>query len=163
MTEPLIPNAFYNHYGRVMIAFDESSLIGVSGDLTRIPPTADTELMDRPGDEGWVARMVHIHIQNAVDLSSERAEVTRVREHLQELGQALLEKAVEKGWCEEYDTFADEWDLPARCKEFDVTVAVRVSARDEEAALDLVRDNVSLTPYHNDVIEGPDFSADRIV
>lgn len=70
----------------------------------------------------------------ASKLSVEEQKRQTLQARLNDLGQALLEKAEEKGWCEEYEEFAEEWDLPKRYKEFWVTVVVPVDARDREAA-----------------------------
>ena len=95
--------------------------------------------------EADVARLNALNVSQATsidslnaDITRRREENTRLREQLTEsrehhradvahVGQALLEKAEYKGWCDEFDTFVDETntgmhvDLPVRDYEFEVT------------------------------------------
>jgi FtsZ-binding cell division protein ZapB len=85
---------------------------------------------------------------------------THLKQHLAGLGEALRAEAIRREWCEEYDTFAEEWDLPKRYLEFEVTMTVKVTATDEESALEMVKENVHLSSYSTEgVIEGPSFEA----
>lgn len=86
-----------------------------------------------------------------------RNEHRHLQQHLEGLGDALRAKAIEKGWCEEYDEFAEEWDLPKRYLDFEVTMTLTVIASDEESALEFVRDNISITNYSENVQSGPEF------
>lgn len=105
--------------------------------------TTDTEVQNL---RATVERLVHSN--------------TALTRHLEGLGQALLEEAEQRGWCDQYDEFAEKWDLPQRKKVYVVTMTVTVNAVNEEAATDLVSSNVGVTPYDiTDVSDMPEFSA----
>lgn len=78
----------------------------------------------------------------------------------QGIGEALRAEALRREWCDEYDTFAEEWDLPKRFVEFEVTMTVKVTAADEESAVEMVKEHVHLSSYSTEgVIDGPSFDA----
>lgn len=159
---PLIINAIYRHYGRAMIAVTRNEMILLSdvGDTKYVANDA-TELLARPGSEDWIDHMVRIRNSLARDVAHERASLQQQKTYIENLGEAILEKAVEKEWCEEYDKFAEEWGLPLRFAEYDVTVTVRVRARDSEQAADLIRGELGFDSYHDDVIDGPEVTAEK--
>ena len=160
----LIPNAIYGHYGVVRIAVDENYLVDVCGtDGTKHLPTSVTELLEKPGEDEWVDRMVRIRRTLITELKNNRAEVQRLDTWKRDISQAIFEKALEKEWCEEYDEFAAEWDLPLREREFEVTVAVRVTAPDENAAKEIVRDCVNIDKYSTEGIdEDPEYYVSQV-
>lgn len=159
----LIPHALYAMSGLVMIAVDDKTytpLMHVGEQMYE--PNEHTELLAEPGSEDWVYRMARARTALVRDLVNERNMLNSVQEHLQNLGNALLEEAERRGWCSEYDEFAAEWDLPTRFKEYDVVVTVRVKARDEDEAQSLVRDEVNISSYSGGewLVEGPEYSAE---
>lgn len=158
--EPLTINALYSHYGNVMIAVTETEMVSIvqPEDAKHVANHA-TELLCNPGTDEWINRMVDIRNSLARDAANERASLYKVETHLENLGEALLEKAIEKDWCEEYDEFAEEWGLPKRYSEYYVTVTVRVRARDSEDAADLVRGDLGIDHYSDYVIDGPEVTA----
>lgn len=162
---PLVANSLYNMHGRVMIALDHERLIPITapkdGDTYHLT-NAGVELIAHSGDAEWRDRMIKLRNEMATDLENERRRLTAVREHLDNLGQAILEQAIERDWCSEYDEFAEEWDLPPRKQDFEVTVTIQVSARDADSAEGYVLDNFGLSDYSDDVIIGPHVSADVI-
>jgi hypothetical protein len=154
----LIPHAIYSHYGAVMMAVDAEYLVPIARDGgTKSMRNAQTELIGIPGSHPWNDRMLRVREALIRDYTNEAAELQRLRAYVTELGEAILEKANEKQWCEEYDEFAEEWDLPKRLSEYDVTLTVRVRAADGEGAIDLVKGEVSMDSYHDDVVTGPEF------
>lgn len=157
--EPLTVNALYFHYGSVMIAVNETEMVSVTapGDVKHVA-NHKTELICNPGTDEWIDRMVRIRNLLARDVGALR----KLETHLQDLGEALLKKAVEHNWCEEYDEFAEEWDLPRRYSEYDVTVTVRVRARDSEDAVDLVRNDLGFDEYFDYVMYGPEVTAEEV-
>lgn len=160
--EPLIINALYSHHGNIMIAFTETDMIPIAatGDTKHIANDA-TELLARPGTDDWIDRMVRIRNSLARDVANERASLQQQKTYIENLGEAILEQAVNRDWCKEYDEFAEEWGLPLRFAEYDVTVTVRVRARDSEQAADLIRGELGFDSYHDDVIDGPEVTAEK--
>lgn len=159
--EPLIINALYSHYGNVMIATTEMDLIPIAATEDKNYIANDTtELLARPGTDEWIDHMVRIRNSLARDVANERASLQQQKIYIENLGDALLEQAVIRDWCDEYNEFAEEWGLPLRLAEYDVTVTVRVRARDSEQAADLIRGELGFDRYHDDVIEGPEVTAE---
>lgn len=161
----LVRHAFYNRYGIVLFAVNDGHLVGIQEtDDTPFIGSIDTaELLEQPGTDEWVARMVRARSTLARDLQNARDDYQRLLKWKEGLGEALLQEANDRDWCSEYDNFAEEWDLPKRVAEYDVTVTVRVLARDEEAAIDIVREEVSISAYRNDnVVDDPEYDANKV-
>jgi len=162
--EGLIVNGLYSIHGLVTIAINANTLrpITSAADNTSYEPNDKTSLLAAPGDDEWVLRMTRLRTSLLTDLSNERAERDRLQTHLAGLGEALRDEAIRREWCEEYDTFADQWGLPPRALEYDVTMTVRVRAADEDTARELVSEEVNISRYgyqsHDWVVESPDYS-----
>lgn len=164
MTEPLIVNALYNRFGMTLIAIDETHLVLVmTTDNVKHEATDEHKLIARPGTEAWVIHMVNLRDSLARDLHNERAELRSKDTWIENLGDAIRDKAIEHDWCSEYDEFAEEWDLPKREYEYDVSMTIRVTARDSDAAVELVVENFSLGSYGDDVVEGPEYHAEKVI
>lgn len=128
-------------------------------------------LFEAVGTPGWCQRMANIqsvqmqHRRIDMDnLQTLRDELSSMRDYIQRLGAALIEKANDHDWCSEYDDFADEWDLPRRSREYEVTMTVTVTAQSEEEAEERVSNNVALSAYHNDdfVVNDPSFDVTQV-
>lgn len=157
----LIRNALYSHYGVVQIAVDEEYFVGIADSTgMKTAPNSRSELLEGPGTQGWVDRMVRLRTSLLTDLANARAEVQQLNTRWENVGEALLQQAIDRDWCAEYDAFAEEWGFPTRVAEYDVTMTVRVSARSEEAALEIVQEGVNINSYTEGLVEGPEFSAD---
>ena len=160
LTEVLVRHAIYQYAGITRIAVDDFTLQDLDGDNTVRVTLDSVTMIEEPGSPAWVTRMARVRrslVGITTNLKNDNENLTRWQEGI---GEALLEKAVEKEWCEEYDDFAEEWDLPKRDKEWEVTITVKVSARNEDAALELVKGNVSLQPWNVDgVVDSPEFEA----
>lgn len=162
---PLITNALYTKDKELHLAVSEMTLERLyDPDHRQLSPDSEFEFHSHPGSPEWIEQMVLLRttvLQNVrytrADLVHARTELSNLHQYVERLGEALLEKAVEKDWCEEYDEFALEWELPVRERDFEVTVTVRVRARDEDAAEELVGENFSLSMYDNALIDGPSF------
>jgi hypothetical protein len=163
LSNALTQGGIYNHVGRLMIAVNERDLMLLlhSSD-TRYVRNDDTALVCDPGTQEWTNRMLEAREALATDLRNEQAETTRRKTFLTNLGEALREKAIAKRWCEEYDEFAQEWDLPPCAAEFDVTLTIRVTARNSDAAEELLSQNLSINEYNDEVIDGPRYSVERV-
>jgi hypothetical protein len=162
LTEVLVRHAFYQHHGIVRIAIMDNTLQDLTGTDTFQVNLGDVSLLEEPGSPAWVDRMARI--RSTLNRANDRAQ-TELREHtshFERLKEAILEMADEKQWCEEYDAFAEEWGLLTRFKDYEVTVTLTVRAKNEDEALEYVKDNVSLDSYCNDTIQsGPEFDANE--
>lgn len=158
----LVRHGLYNHHGMVVLALDEERLIALQGtEEGFITPNSQTTLLEMPGTSEWADRMVRARNAAARHLRNLLGENERLTTQWQAFGDAILEKAEEKSWCEEYDAFAEEWGLPTRVREYDVLMTVRVVARNEDDAMEIVQGGVNLSSYNTSgVVSEPDFSAD---
>ncbi len=87
----------------------------------------------------------------------------RLQQHLYDLGKALRDEAINRDWCAEYDAFAEQWDLPQREAEYNVTITVRITARDEDAALEIAHGGVSLDSYHTTGVSfSPEYEVEMV-
>jgi hypothetical protein len=161
---PLVKDALYNHFGIIRIAIDTMFLEDiVNPNGVKHHATTSTDLVTLPGTVEWVDRMTRIRRALMTDLKNTRAELSRAETHWANFKEALLEKAVDHDFCEDYDTFAAEWDLTPRTKEWDVVMTVRVRERNEEDALDFVKKRCDLSGatamLHEDIVGEVNFSA----
>jgi hypothetical protein len=89
-------------------------------------------------------RNVVAALRRELDAARQRAE--RMEQRFNDVAEAIRDEAEARDWCDEYERFADEWNLPKRERVYDVTVGVsvpaviRVSTTSEEAAEQAVRD-----------------------
>ena len=158
--EALVPHALYSHKSIVRIATDDNHLVDLTGDVDfQDTPNEETRLIALPGTPDWASRMITARIAAFRKIQ----QLTRVNNerntYIKGLGQALLEEAINRDWCSEYQEFAEEWDLPKINKTYVVTITLTVSARDEDAACDLVRDAIGINEYSEVVVNGPSFEA----
>lgn len=161
-TGPLVVNAIYNHWGRVMIAtsdFELTMIVGV--DKVTVLKDQEVEMLCEPGSQNWVDRMVAVRRTLVTDVNDARKNVQRLTSYQDRLGEAILEKAVYHDWCSEYDEFADEWDLPKRITKYDVTMTIQVDALNRDAAIEFVRDEFGLNEYSDNVMNGPNFEVEE--
>lgn len=148
-TRSFVADGLYSMYGRVYIALSNNrELVPIVGDRSNpVTPSADVEVthIADPKTDEWVLRMVRTLTHSNTDYLNEQRSNRVLQDHLDRLGQALLEKAEEKDWCSEYDEFADEWDLPRRIRSYEVTVQFAIMARDSDEAEEMVRNGLSWT------------------
>lgn len=143
---PVIPGAIYNMCGTVFIAVDDTHLVPIlRDDSVRSVATDGFELIEQPGSEDWVNRMIRTRKDLARTIFEERDGHRRLRQYLDELKEAILEKALQQDWCHEYDEFALDWDLLPRNREYEVSVSILVMAKDEEDARELVYEHYGLS------------------
>lgn len=141
-------HTLYSVHGLTHVGLEDGTLVPVLGDRSNpVTPTPGMDVVHiaDPGTREWINRMTTLLTRCNVDLQNERRSNRVVQDHLDRLGQAILEKAEEKDWCSEYDEFADEWDLPRRIRSYEVTVQFAVMARDSDEAEEMVRDGLSWT------------------
>lgn len=143
-------DALYSLHGIVYLATSETTLVRIIGDRTPVTPgVGDTvEFLAEEGSEGWNWRMRQaLQRANQDYLNSDRA-FRALTNWAEGLKQALLEKAVDKDWCSEYDEFAEEWDLPLRTRQYTVTVEFLVDATSEDDAIDIATEGAHI-PFDN--------------
>lgn len=176
--DPAIPtpylqvNALYIHnvLNIMYIAVNPTEVELLSGapDAAR-GPMPDIRLYAQPGSELWVNHMLEFRGKTLRESESIRRQMIQTQDqarHLEEsyerLGEALRDKAIEKDWCDEYDEFAEQWDLPKRAREYEVTVTVRVLANTDDHAEELVAENFSMSMYDDIVVDGPHIIATEV-
>ena len=167
----VIKDATYSRDGRVYLAKSETTLVALLGDdEAEVPAAATDALLEAPGHPEWRSRMLSVRRKALIDLGNERREAVRLRseirslkERYEALGQALLEEAVNRDWCDEYNEFARDWDLPLTKTEFEVLVTLRVNADNENAAIEYVSDALGIDKYGDpDVTYGPEYSVEAL-
>lgn len=157
----LVRHGIYSHNGVHRIAIMDNTLQDLTETNTFQVTADEVTLVEVPGTTEWVDRMARVRSTLNRRAEYSENELRMKNEYIETLGQALLEEAERRDWCSEYDDFAQEWDLPRRLQEYDVTMTVRVNARDEDEAQTLVRDEVGVSSYaHNWVTDGPEYSAE---
>lgn len=162
-------DALYMRGGSLFIAVSDTHLEGLTDpDGNQIPATSEFTLYASPGTPTWHSQMVTLRRSLTNDLLKSYQELQRHRSQLQferqkyeELGQALLEQAIAKDWCDEYDEFAEEWDLPKRTREYTVTVEIPVKATSEEHAEELVEAYTSVSCYEDWFVDYPTVTVDE--
>lgn len=160
---PVIPGAIYNSFGVVMIAIDDTHLVPIMrDDSVRSVATDEVELMEQPGSEDWVNRMIRTRKALTQNLSDEKIRNQNVDNYLERLREAILEKAVQQDWCREYDEFALEWDLLPRNREYEVSVSIPVMAKDEEDARELVYEHYGLSSTAEFSVGEPTISVSEV-
>lgn len=162
LTEVLVRHGIYNHNGVFRIAIMDYIVQDLTGTDTFQVTPGEVTLVEVPGSTEWVDRMARTRSvlnRRADDLGN---NLRMKNEYIETLGQAILEEAERRDWCSEYDDFAQEWDLPTRSHNYTVTVTVQVEARDEDAAADIVRENVDLTAYSTEgVLTDPEIRVEE--
>lgn len=160
---PVIPGAIYNSFGVVMIAIDDTHLVPIMrDDSVRSIATDAVELLERPGSEDWVNRMIRTRKDLARTIFEERDGHRRLEQYLEGLREAILEKAVQHDWCREYDEFASEWNLLPRNREYEVSVSIPVMAKDEEDARELVYEHYGLSSTAEFSVGEPTISVSEV-
>ena len=158
----LTPGAFYNHYGRVMLATSDKVMVAVSDEsMEPVAPTTETALIADVGTGDWLNRLTGVHRRVMTEAANIRRSYSRLTKHLEDLGQALLQEAEDRDWCSEYDEFAEKWDLPQRRRNYEVTMTVTVSATSVDEASEFVEGALSINMYTDEVEYGPSFSVEE--
>ncbi len=139
--EDLVRYAFYTHFGDVLMAVDETEMvnpIATGVNAARFVRNEETKLLELPGSEEWAIRMFRVQKSLKEKVQDLTAWRNGQEKYLTGLRDAILERAIYHDWCEEYEKFAEEWELLPREREYDVQVTIRVTAPTEDEAADLV-------------------------
>lgn len=158
-----IENGLYAIHGIMHIVQEGgTTLVPVLGDRSNpITPSQDThvEHFADPGSPEWVSRMTHLLTRCNIDLRNEQRSHADLRRWADGLKRAIYEVAVEKEWCDEYNEFADEWNLIPLETDYEVTVQFIISARSEDHAITQAKNNVTISL---DLTRDPRFDADEV-
>lgn len=159
VTPPVVDNLvvdnLYEHENRIMIAISTTTMTPLLDSVAYVVADETTKLNAVVGSPEWCTRMAGARTQALAMYRRDRDEHAFLVNYLSNLKQALLEKAIEKDFCSEYDEFAAEWDLLPRNREYQVVVTVTVTATDEENAQDIVENALNL--YYVDTTSDPEF------
>lgn len=159
-------DALYRRNTFIYIAVSENEL-QMLGDVDKrgVTPEATDVLVCRPLTVEWVNRMTAFRNtmlsgvqQNNKTIQDQRNQIQELNTRHEGLGEALLQEAIDRDWCYEYDEFADEWDLPKRTREYEVTITVRVRAQSEEDAEEMVQSEVGISGSEDWVTDTPYFT-----
>ena len=152
LTELQLGHLYKQTDGVLLICEGETSLMPIHGGLRRYL-SGDTQHYAAPGDENWIAAM----LQACTTLLNSFEDANRKRQAMQakydNLGEALLAKAEDHGWCSEYEEFAEEWDLPKRTRDYEVTITVTVNAANAQEAQEWAERNHKDYEYEVEVEE----------
>lgn len=140
----LVVDNMYDHKGRIMIAISSSTMTPLMDSAVYVAADETTTLRAAVGSPEWCAHMTDVRAEVLTAYRFDRNEYAFLKNYLTNLKQALLEKAIEKDFCREYDDFAAEWDLLPRSREYQVVVTVNVMATDEDNALEMVENAMNL-------------------
>ena len=156
----LVVDNMYDHQDRIMIAISETTMTPLMDSQLRVTADETTTLRAAVGSPEWCARMAGVRAEVLMSSMRDRDQYTWLANHLDGLKQALLEKAIEKDFCSEYDEFAAEWDLLPRHREYHVTITLTVQATDENDAQDILENAINL--YYVDTISNPEFDVREV-
>lgn len=156
----LVVDNLYDHHDRVMIALSETTMSPLLDSMTFVVADETTTLLAAVGSPEWCNRMVGVRTHLVTENRRNRDDLAWLQNYVTGLKQALLEKAIEKDFCGEYDEFASEWDLIPRQREYHVTVTLTVSATDEDTAQDIVQNAMNL--YYVDTTSDPEFDVREV-
>lgn len=156
----LVVDNLYDHGDRVMIAVSGNTMSPIMDSTVYVEADENTKLYATAGSPEWCARMAGVRTLLLTENRRIRDDHAFLENYITGLKQALLEKAIEKDFCSEYDDFAAEWDLIPRSREYQVTVTVNVMATDEDNAQEIVENAVNF--YYNDTISGPDYDVREV-
>ena len=149
--EPRLGHLYRQPDGTILIA-EDNGLHPIHGGPGRYM-TGSTVIHGIIGSENWNAAM----LQARTTLLASFEEANRRRQAIQtkydNLGEALLEEAERRGWCSEYEEFAEEWDLPKRTRDYVVCINVVVNAKDGDEAKELALGGFRNYEYDVDVEE----------
>lgn len=157
----LVVDDMYEHGNRVMIAISSTTMTPIMESGVYVVADETTKLMVGAGSPEWCARMVGVRAHILAENRRTRDNHAALQNYLTGLKEALLEKAIEKDFCSEYDEFAAEWELLPRHREYQVTVTLTVQATDEDNAQEIV-ENAMNTYYVDAISDYPDIDVQEV-
>lgn len=141
-------NSLYSVHGMIHIALADNTLVPVLGDRSNpVTPlfSMDVVHVADPGTREWINRMTTLLTRANHDLRNEQTAHNTLRRWAGGLKQAIYEVAVEEEWCDDYNEFADQWDLIPLERDVDVTITFTIPARSVDDAIDIARKNTTIT------------------
>lgn len=145
----------YAYRGMTCLAVSPDTVLDLEGMRDQYTVAVDDQIvmLYSQGTKGWVDRMTASLLSTAAQLRTTRTSLSKRTAHLEQLGEALLEEAISREWCSEYEDFAREWGLPYT-KTWEVTMSVTVEARSADLAEEEVARNIALS---SNMISGPHY------
>lgn len=156
----LVVDNMYEHGNRVMIAISATTMTPLMDSTVYVAVDETTKLSAVVGSPEWCTRMLGVREEVLTAYRFDRDEHAFLKNYLTSLKQALLEKAIEKDFCREYDDFAAEWDLLPRSREYQVVVTINVMATDEDNAQEIVENAMNL--YYVDTTSNPTVDVEEV-
>ena len=156
----LVVDNMYYHKDRIMIAISATTMTPLMDSAVYVAADETTTLLAAVGTPEWCARMAGVRNEVLASSMQDRDQHAWLVNYLNGLKQALLEKAIEKDFCREYDDFAAERDLLPRHREYHVTITLTVQATDEDNARDILENAINL--YYVDTISDPEFDVREV-
>ena len=154
---PLVVGNMYKHGNRVLIAISATTMTPLMSNDYDVAADETTELTAVVGNPEWCSRMAGARDYLVAENQRNRDNRADLENYVTNLKEALLEKAIEKDFCREYDDFAAEWDLLPRSREYQVVVRINVMAADEDNAQEIVENAMNL--YYVDTTSDPTVEA----
>lgn len=140
----LVVDNMYDHKGRIMIAISPSAMTPLMDSAVYVAADETTTLRAAVGSPEWCAHMTDVRTEVLTAYRFDRNEHAFLKNYLTNLKQALLEKAIEKDFCREYDDFAAEWDLLPRNRDYRVVITINLTATDEYNAQEMMENALDL-------------------
>lgn len=156
----LVVDNLYEHGNRIMIAVSKTTMSPIMDSAVYVEADETTKLNTVVGSPEWCARMAGVRTYLLEENRRNRDNRAALENYVTNLKEALLEKAIEKDFCREYDEFAAEWDLLPRHREYQVVVTLTVQATDEDNAEEIVQNAMNL--YYVDTTSDPEFDVREV-
>lgn len=156
----LVVDNMYDHKDRIMIAISATTMTPLMDSAVYVAADETTTLLAAVGSPEWCARMAGVRTEVLTAYRFDRDEHAFLKNYLTDLKQALLEKAIEKDFCREYDDFAAEWGLLPRSREYQVVLTINLMATDEDNAQEIVENAMNL--YYVDTISDPEIDVREV-
>lgn len=158
----LTPGSLYLLNGRYMLAVTAAALMPLGGEGETTLDVEGAEFAYGPKDEEWGVRIGHMRRTLSQSAKSANTRADDLQRWKDNVGEALRDQAEERGWCEEYEEFAENWDLPIREYEYNVNISIQVRARNYEAARELVDDELGISGHDDFVVSGPEIDVQKV-
>ena len=157
----LTPGSLYLLNGRYMLAVSTAGLMPLGGEGETTLDVEGAEFACGPKDDEWGVRLSHMRRTLSQSAKSANTRADDLQRWKDNVGEALRDQAKKRGWCEEYEDFAENWDLPIREYEYNVNISIQVRARSQEAAYEMVDDELGISSNDDFVSSGPHSAVER--
>lgn len=136
----LVENALYLREDRVVFA--EGGLLRDLIEDKSYVPSGEEKILAAPEDQGYGRRLINLVRHWSEEASAWEKRFDHMTRKFEGLGKDLLQHAIDNEWGEEYDAFADEWDLPTRPRDFTVNINMVITTRNRDNLEDVLESRV---------------------